>query len=432
MRRIALVLSEHRYNKNSVAVLTGAVEVSSCAAFTDVRFSKPRDPSPLSCLDGAPDLVVLGASFATAAVPDAAATLRRARREAAERGLALVALAGGPHPSGDPASTLGLGFDLLLRGEAEESLPLLLERLSAGAPIDDVPGLCRVADGAVRRNPRPRPVDLDAFPPFAPGTGRNAPFELSRGCPWACRFCGTPSVLGARPRHRSAERLLHWAEVARRNGNRDLRFLSSDSFAWGSPDRAATDPARLEDLLRGAVGVFGRGHVFYGSFPSEARPEHVTPDLVDVVRRYAANDNIVFGAQSGSDRILQEIHRGHGTAEVRRAAQVVLAAGLRPVVDFICGLPGEDESDRQATRALIRELAGLGAQIHTHAFMPLPGTPLRNAPPGQVDDETRELLDTLASQGRHVGRWRAHQDRARRSAAFLAGTGDGKQEPAGS
>ncbi len=243
---------------------------------------------------------------------------------------------------------------------------------------------------------------------------------MSRGCPWGCRFCETTFLTGARPRHRSLERLVHWAEVARANGNRDLRFLSADSFAWGSTDRGAADPAQLERLLAESVRIFGRGHVFFGSFPSEARPEHVTPELVEVVARHAANDTIAFGAQSGSDRILKAIHRGHDADAVRRAARVVLAAGLRPIVDFICGLPGEDESDREATRALIRELAGLGAVVHTHAFMPLPGTQLWDAPPGEVDDVTRELLDTLASQGRHIGRWRTHQGQARRTAAFLA------------
>ncbi len=421
MRRIALVLAEHRYNKNSVAVLTGAIEVSACAGAVDVRFSKPRDPSPLACVDFTPDLVVLGCSFATAAVPEAADFVRRARREAASRRWPMVTLAGGPHPSGDPEGTLALGFDRVLHGEAEATLPMLLQRLADGVPDEDVPGLWRFEDGAIRHNPAPPPVDLDAYPPFAPGYRRNAPFELSRGCPWACRFCETTFVMGSRTRHRSAERLLHWAEVARRNGNRDLRFLSTDAFAWGAPKGEAADPAALDDLLGRSVGIFGKGHVYFGSFPSEARPEHVTPDLVDVVRRHAANDNIVFGAQSGSDRVLQEVHRGHGTGEVRRAARVVLAAGMKPIVDFICGLPGEDEADREATRALIRELASMGAQVHTHAFMPLPGTPLRDAPPGQIDDATRRLLDTLASQGRHIGRWRVHQDRARRAAEFLKG-----------
>jgi len=444
MRRIALVLAEHRYNKNSVAVLTGAVEASACAAHVDVCFSKPGAASVFACLDRAsarppghagggaipitpqtksprtPDMIVLGCSFATAAVPDAAATLRRARIEAAGRGWPLVTLAGGPHPSGDPAGTLAMGFDLVLCGEGEEALPLLLDRFAAETSPGDVPGLCWMEGGALHRNPRPRTVDLDTFPPFAPGAGRNAPFELSRGCPWGCRFCETTFLTGARPRHRSLERLVHWAEVARANGNRDLRFLSADSFAWGSTDGGPADPVRLDELLGESVRIFGRGHVFFGSFPSEARPEHVTPNLVEVVARHAANDCIAFGAQSGSDRILKAIHRGHDSDAVRRAARVVLAAGLRPIVDFICGLPGEDPSDREATRGLIRELADLGAVVHTHTFMPLPGTHLWAGPPGEVDDVTRELLDTLASQGRHIGRWRTHQGQARRTAAFLA------------
>ena len=418
-RPVALVLVEHRANKNTVAVLTGAVETSAVAPRVSVTYARPPRTGILSRAAPGAQAVVVGFSFTTSGADAAAVALAELRREAASSTVPVLAIAGGAHASGDPVGTLKLGFDAAMVGEGEDALPLLLARVSAGVPPDDVPGMVRRVDGRLVRNRRPAPVDLDRFPPFAPGYNRNAPFELSRGCPWACRFCQATTLGGARVRHRSHDTLVHWAAVARTGGLKDLRFMSPDAFSWGVPGGRGTDPAGIEKLLIETGRLFGRAHVFFGSFPSEARPEHVTPEIVALVRRLAANDNIVFGAQSGSERMLQAIRRGHGIDAVIRAVEVVRAAGLRPVVDFICGLPGEEEEDRVATRALMERLAGLGAQIHTHAFMPLPGTAFRHAPPRGVDPQTAALLDRLAGAG-HIGRWRVQEERARRMAGLLA------------
>ncbi len=78
-------------------------------------------------------------------------------------------------------------------------------------------------------------------------------------------------------------------------------------------------------------------------------------------------------------------------------------------VDFVVGLPGEQEGDRAATRRLMARLAEEGARVHAHAFLPLPGTPWRDAPPGRVDDATRALLHRLESGGRAFGQWRRQE-----------------------
>ena len=49
--------------------------------------------------------------------------------------------------------------------------------------------------------------------------------------------------------------------------------------------------------------------IFFGTFPSEVRPEFVTDESAELVRKYCANDSLSLGAQSGSDRILKEIQK---------------------------------------------------------------------------------------------------------------------------
>ena len=87
------------------------------------------------------------------------------------------------------------------------------------------------------------------------------------------------------------------------------------------------------------------------------------------------------------------------------------------MVDLIFGLPGEEAEDVAATLRLMEDLVAMGAVLHTHTFMPLPGTPLEDAPPGRVDPALHPLLDRLASQGHQIGQWRKQEELARQQAA---------------
>jgi radical SAM superfamily enzyme YgiQ (UPF0313 family) len=132
-----------------------------------------------------------------------------------------------------------------------------------------------------------------------------------------------------------------------------------------------------------------------------------------LIRRRACNQNLLVGAQSGSDRLLQSLHRRHTVADVYRAVEAIAWGGLRPVVDVILGLPGEGMEDVTATLGLMENLVRMGALIHTHTFMPLPGTPLEGAPPGRVDPSLHPLLDRLASEGHQTGQWRTQEKLAK-------------------
>jgi radical SAM superfamily enzyme YgiQ (UPF0313 family) len=135
------------------------------------------------------------------------------------------------------------------------------------------------------------------------------------------------------------------------------------------------------------------------------------------VKKYCANNNIIVGAQSGSDRVLDAAKRGHGVDEVKRAVRLGVEEGFRINVDMIFGMPGEDQADVDASLGLARELADLGARIHAHTFMPLPGTPWRDAPPGDVDPETIREVDRLSQQGALYGHWQRQREHAARLAA---------------
>jgi radical SAM superfamily enzyme YgiQ (UPF0313 family) len=88
-----------------------------------------------------------------------------------------------------------------------------------------------------------------------------------------------------------------------------------------------------------------------------------------------------------------------------------LAAGLKPHVDFIFGLPGETAEELRDTMELIRELVTLGALIHAHTFMPLPQTGFAAEPPGRISPRLRSAIRELVHAGSLYGDWHWQQAR---------------------
>ncbi|MBB5134540.1 B12-binding domain/radical SAM domain protein [Thermocatellispora tengchongensis] len=347
--------------------------------------------------------------------PDAeamAAELATVRSLSGGRGLHI---AGGVHATAEPQQVIDAGWDLAGIGEGESTIISLVRALQRDEPLTSVPGLAiRDADGvALRTGPAPQ-LPLDAFPSF---TGRNGPIEITRGCRYTCRFCQTPFMFGGQFRHRSVASVREHVRAMAGRGLRDVRFITPTSLSYGSPG-PDPDLGAVEELLAGVKEELPpNGRIFFGSFPSEVRPEHVTPEAMRLLKRYVANDNLIIGAQSGSDRVLAASGRGHDTSPVRDAVRIAAEHGFRPNVDFIFGMPGETEEDQAASLKLAADLADLGARIHTHTFMPLPGTPWRDAEPAFIPLATMTELDRLAQRGDAYGHWRKQAEHAVRLAA---------------
>lgn len=330
-------------------------------------------------------------------------------------------VAGGVHATAEPVQTLDAGWDVAAVGEGEATLLGLVDAVGADRSMADVPGLVfRDAAGEVTKTGRAHRGPLDAYRAFPVTYKRFNPIEITRGCVYACRFCQTPFMFSAKFRHRSVENVRWHVRRMRAARLRDVRFITPTSLSYGSADETP-DLAAVEELLAACKEEIGPdGRVFFGSFPSEIRPEHITVDALRLVRRYCANDNLIVGAQSGSASVLETAKRGHDVESVRRAVRVGIQEGFRINVDMIFGMPGEGPSEVAESLSLASELADLGARIHAHTFMPLPGTPWRDAPPGQVDAETIREVDRLSRRGALYGHWQKQQDHAVRLADAAA------------
>jgi B12-binding domain/radical SAM domain protein len=327
-------------------------------------------------------------SFATAQAREVYSEVAAAKAKA-------VYIAGGPHPSALPEEALQY-FDYVVIGEAEETLPELIDAINKGRPADEVKGIAyREGDRTTRTVERPA-VDLDRYPPFCDRV--LAPIEISRGCPWSCAYCQTPRLFGSRMRHRSIDVIARFARY-----HKDIRFTSPNSLAYGSDGRKPR-LEKVEALLK-ALPITKKP-IYLGTFPSEVRPDFVSDRALELLTSYCANRTLCIGAQSASPKVLSAIGRGHGVEQVKEACDLCHDWGIVPRVDLIFGLPMESREDQRLSLELAKWITAKGVKVRAHLFTPLPGTPLADTRPAPVHAVASEL-GRLALEGKLTGSWAA-------------------------
>lgn len=438
---VAVVFLASDVNRYSINALTGSIEQDERLQDVQLVFPHPR-----SCQGeivrmlqevGPTGTVVVAFSFMTSALITTDRLLKQLQAGLADWRERLLFVAGGPHPSGDASGTLSLGFDVVFVGEGEHSFPEFLVRLGQNRrDVRDIRGLVisgeRGTDPikAVRTGKAPA-IELGArYPSIGVRHRRLGAIEVSRGCPHACGFCQITFLNGARMRHRPLEDVLAHIEHLVRAGFQDIRFITPDLLAYLSDDGLNPQYERLEQALIAMRSVAGRARIKFGEFPSEARPEYITRELVELLNQHSDAVHFTIGAQSGSEKMLAAMHREHDVAAVLQAVECLARyyTKLRKIyVDFIAGLPGESEEDRRLSLDLMDRLTKISPKvcIHGHTFMPLPGTPMQNMPPGTVGTAMRETFEMLAKRGQEWGNWQDHEEIAAAVAMYRAGQHEG-------
>ncbi len=414
---LSLIFFDLKSNRYSINALLGSLEKNELVEKIPIYFFKTES----SLLEGVFEIiekssqVVIAFSFFTTQLWDIAKTVRSLREAFRHYRKRLIFIAGGPHSTGDVKGVLSMGFDFVFVGEAEKSFPEFLETLQNNGDFSEIRGIAYFNEkGEYIYTGRSQEIDLNFYPPFSLRLNRINPIEITRGCPFGCYYCQTPRIFGKKVRHRSIEVVLRYVELLLKRGIRDFRFITPNAFSYGSFDGKTLNFSELEDFLKTLHKLVKPrgGRIFFGSFPSEVRPEHVTEETIALVKKYADNDNLVIGAQSGSEKILKLCKRGHTVEDVYRAVKLTLKAGLKAKVDFIFGLPGEEKEDIKATIKVMEDLAKMGAIIHAHTFMPLPQTPFAYKKPGKIDPELLKTINKLLGKGLLFGDWKAQEELA--------------------
>ena len=404
----SLIFRTHSSSRYSVAALIGTLELNE--RLKDLSIQAPLDLE----LDSIQEAIGKGPTIIAHSVMSTQTkrVYNEVNKIREQFGNDVIVIGGGAHASIRPRELLEKGFDYVVVGEGEKAFPELIWHLINGNNPLSTPG---VVDKTVEKVPVPKSlpcIELDGYPPFALGMNILGPIEVTRGCPFHCKFCSTPFLTGGKVRHRSIETIAKWLKLAvEKSGFKRTWFLSPNALCYGGHGGKA-EPEKLEALLKTVTKIDGLDEVFFGSFPSEVRPEFVTKPILEMLRSYVANDTLQIGLQSGSNRILKLANRHHTVEQGMDAIRTALDAGFIPHVDMIFGLPGETREELHTSVRLCYDLAEMGAKTHGHVFMPLPGSAYENMPPGKLDPESRRLLGELSRRKDMTGSWSTQEGTA--------------------
>lgn len=396
MRRLALIARIVYGGRNAFSVLAGALERERLLGREVELYFIEGDPRPAARRlrsKGFKVAVLYGVS--SPSFLELAGEIKEVSRE-------FPVIAGGPHAEGAYWQLLRLGVYASVVGDGEPAIIGLARHLLEGEDLASVPNIA-YADGDRFVVTNFEYADLDYYPPHSRAAGLYPPIEIMRGCSYKCAFCQVPWLFKARVRFRKPETVLAAVRDYVKAGRRRIRFVAPIGFAYMSRDLRRPNVEALEALLSGVRRLGGEPYL--GSFPSETRPEFVTDEVLSVISRLAANRRVAIGLQSGSERILKSLNRGHTVDAIYEAVERIRRHGLTPVVDIIFGLPGETEDDVLATVEAMMKLVEMGARLRLHSFIPLPGTPLARAKPRPIHPLYRKAVRKLLGKGVLEGDW---------------------------
>ena len=211
--------------------------------------------------------------------------------------------------------------------------------------------------------------------------GPTAFVSIMEGCSKYCSFCVVPYTRGEEVSRPVASVMREVVELARQ-GVREIHFLGQNVNAYrGDIDGETAD---LAELLRYAARVDGVERLrFTTSHPVEFS-ERLIQAFADVPELVS---HVHLPVQSGSDRILALMKRGHTVLEYKSKIRALKRArpDLSLSSDFIVGFPGETEQDFDQTMALIAEL-GFDTSF-SFVYSARPGTPA-----AALQDDTPETV----------------------------------------
>ena len=202
---------------------------------------------------------------------------------------------GGAAPTLQPEKYVGKA-DFVVVGEAETTMPKLLEDLGRGATsgLYRSEELADITEGPVARYDL---CKLDKYLMIG--------FGYNRGCPFACEFCAQIEIFGRKPRTKSPQQVVKELQFLYEQGYRGVVDFGYDNLIG--------DPKKTEVVLQ-AMADWAKEHGYPFTYTTEATMNVARmPRLLELME---ANDfrYVFMGIESADDEVLKKSAKGQNTA----------------------------------------------------------------------------------------------------------------------
>lgn len=284
---------------------------------------------------------------------------------------------GGPHANAVPEQVAAADHvDAAVFGEGEGPLTELLNAWRYDKPITGIAGVVTrdEAGAVVRDKPQVFTPDLDNLGWPAKGVVfdqhglmKRDNFGLvmfSRGCPYKCEFCASPSLWTYKVRFRTPQDMANEIQAIHREY--DTRYFSfeDDTFTLNRKRVMQLMDAFIERGLNKVPGF---------RWTANTRPDRVDEELLAKMKE-AGCAAVAIGVEFGSPRMLEKMQKAFTADDARRAVKMIKEAGLISSGQFLVGMPTETPEEMWKTIELADELEVDSVMLSVAT--PLPATPL--------------------------------------------------------
>jgi len=283
---------------------------------------------------------------------------------------------GGYHVTMDYRNSIAEDFvDYVIRGQGEKAIIELLTAVKKKSGFNKILGLVYQKNNQTIVNPI-RPIEpIDQFPPFDyqlyfdcyPNSPVDMIYCSSRGCPFECTFCSVSNFYGKRYLTYSTDRFLSDLDsLVKTYRPKSLTFWDDNFFV---------DKNRVMAFLK-----FYLQQKYTFTWLAFARCSSFTTEDKEYMRLLKKCNCIclLFGAESGSPRIIKLIKKHLTNREIIKSCRVVSKYGIMPDYTFISGFPSETVKDLKMTMEVIRRLNKINPRcgVRLFSFNLFPGTPI--------------------------------------------------------
>lgn len=257
-----------------------------------------------------------------------------------------VTVFGGYHPTFLPEESLSKPtVDVVVRFEGEQTMVELLDRLEKGRPLRGVKGISYKNGNKIVHTPnRPLLKNLDSLPypsyhlfrrfpegystthPLLEPRKRTATMITSRGCPWACTFCGKFSRMW---RPRLPEKIVEeWRWLIDEWKIRDIGTVDD---CWSLKVDRAKEICRL---------IIKEGLELPWTTISGMRVDCLDRELLTLMKRSGCH-RVSFGVEQGNPVALKKLGKGITLQQAERAFKLTKEIGIQTIAFFVLGMPWE-------------------------------------------------------------------------------------------